>query len=751
MRILYISSSRVPSKDANSVHVMRMCDALSDLGHEVVLLARRTPESSEEAHLRYGTRHGFSIVRLPWPLIRFGGLIYGLRVLLYVCSHRRPSLVLGRNLQGVLAAAALGLPVIYESHAPPSSGGRRRAEQWLCRRQNLRALVVITRALAKRYRDFFPSSHSVRVIVAPDAADLPEVADLASPVDWPGRADALQVGYAGHLYEGRGIDLLVELGRDLPEIDLHLVGGAEDDLARWRAQPLPTNVHFHGFVDPREVPAYLGRCDILVAPYQERVAVRGGGDTSEWMSPMKLFEYMAAGRAIVASRLSAIEEILENGRNALLVAANDLEAWRSALVRLRDDDELRAALESRARGDVEAEYTWVARAQRILEAACRPDPTGGEHAGRVLHILSSSGVGGTEVSTLRLACETRRELQTSFCLLADRGPISEAIEHEGFPLEHVPAGSPGEAIRALPTLLRLLRRSDAQIVHTYGLRAHLLGRAVGRLAGKGCIVGGLRSLTGTSSQGERWLCLDRLTFGLSRGYISNSQAALEQFAEKGYPRERLWCIHNGIDLEHFRPADDQERRAARAQLGVGDGRFVLACVASLRAVKNHRLLLEAIACMECHPLLLLIGEGALRNDLERLVSNHGLADRVRFVGPLVTAELPAHLAAADACVLTSEAEGLPTSLLEAMACGLPVIATNVGGVSELVVNGETGSLVSSGDADGLCRALNELATDPERRRRMGRAGRARAEADFSLRRMADGYVDLYRKLIGGDG
>jgi len=366
---------------------------------------------------------------------------------------------------------------------------------------------------------------------------------------------------------------------------------------------------------------------------------------------------------------------------------------------------------------------------------------------RVLHVLSSSGIGGTEVSTLRLARETQDLLETAFLILASRGPISEAIERAGFPIAHAPATSLVTTLRALPTIVRILRDSNAHIVHTYGLRAHLLGRTLGRLAGKRCIVGGLRSLTGTSSQGEHWLWLDRLTFPLSCGYVSNSDAAIERFAENGYPRARLWRIHNGVDLDLFRPATPDERRAAREGMGIAGDCVVMTCVASLRPVKNHRLLFQAVGKLDDRVLLLLIGDGPLQGDLERDARELGMEDRVRFVGRVTTDELPRVLGASDLCVLTSDSEGLPTSLLEAMACGLPVVAASVGGIPELVINGETGLLVPPGDVEALTEAIRAVEADDRLRERMGRAGRERAEKAFGLRRMADAYVEVYRKLV----
>lgn len=178
----------------------------------------------------------------------------------------------------------------------------------------------------------------------------------------------LKVGYTGHLYEGRGIDLLIDLARQCEWLDMHIVGGEPKDVEHWKSvSDGLSNVTLHGYVAPTETKRYREMCDVLVAPYQDVVKVAGNiVDTSRWMSPLKIFEYMASRRAIVCSDLPVLREVLTHGENALLCRCDDVDEWRAATERLRDDTGFRNSLAEAAYRDYMAKYTWEQRAARLL-------------------------------------------------------------------------------------------------------------------------------------------------------------------------------------------------------------------------------------------------------------------------------------------------------------------------------------------------------------------------------------------------
>jgi glycosyltransferase involved in cell wall biosynthesis len=189
------------------------------------------------------------------------------------------------------------------------------------------------------------------------------------------------------------------------------------------------------------------------------------------------------------------------------------------------------------------------------------------------------------------------------------------------------------------------------------------------------------------------------------------------------------------------------RDRGRALLGADEDDFVIGCAARLSEEKDHAGLLRAfadLAAVEPRAMLACAGDGPLAESLRARTAATGLADRVRWLGTVE--DMPTFYASLDVCVLNSTREGLPLSLLEAMAFGIPVVATDVGGVGELL-QGSAGVLVPPSEPSRLASELASLSSDPTRAQRMGRVGEARVRAEYSVDRMADEYVALYHQLV----
>ena len=214
----------------------------------------------------------------------------------------------------------------------------------------------------------------------------------------------------------------------------------------------------------------------------------------------------------------------------------------------------------------------------------------------------------------------------------------------------------------------------------------------------------------------------------------------------GYPDPPL--IPNGVPTDEYAP-DPDTRAQWRQAHGIEPHATVLVHVGRFAPPKNHALLVEVFAQVRADaPLyLLLVGGGELEDAVREQVAGLGLESRVRFLG--IRADVADILRASNVFVLSSRVEGNPLSVMEAMAAGLPVVSTVVGGVPELVRNGETGLLVPSEDAGALMRAVQALVDDPVRRQAMGAAARRHAVAHFDIRHTVRGYEQLYERLLSG--
>lgn len=366
MKILYVALSYIPARRASSVQVMRMCSAFAAHGHDVTLLAKRGDERTPlDPFAFYGVPATFKLDLLPRPRMRGGGVVYAASVARRMFERRESDLVYSRDLIGAALGTEMRIPTVFEAHGALDTGWKQMLWRRLASRPDFRGLVTISNALARRFERDGLTPESKPVVIAPSAAEA--ITDAARR-----RTDSRpRIGYVGSLYAGRGIDMVLAIARAEPDMQFVLVGGTASDIARVRADSPPPNVELTGFVPPAELPSIYATFDVLLMPYPHS-GVQGPSarlDTAEYCSPMKMFEYMGTGVPIVASDLPVLQEILEPSRNALVVGATDVAAWRDAIRRLVSDGDLGRRLAQQALDDLR-QYTPLNRAARILSALC---------------------------------------------------------------------------------------------------------------------------------------------------------------------------------------------------------------------------------------------------------------------------------------------------------------------------------------------------------------------------------------------
>jgi len=373
MRIVYLSNALIPSRSANSIHVMKMCQALAKDGHDVVLVAQDSnPNESgvENVYDYYSVEPIFAIRKLSKPGIYGGRLIYDMKILLELIT-RGYDLVYSRYLEGCFIATLLGYKTILEAHDPFwKEVGRLRNVMLdkIITSKNLCGVVVITKALRRILIKRSPQK--ITIIVAPDGADLPRTSKAQRLA---GRKGSLQVGYTGHLYKGKGMETIEQLASLLDDVDFHVVGGLEHDIRFWKERISRSNVFFHGFVEPRLISTYINAFDVCLLPIQRTVFAYvknpqesgKGRNIADFTSPLKLFEYMAHGKAIVASDLPVIREVLDKDI-AMLVEPEDIEGWVNAIKALRNKT-LRAEISTKAFRYFNENFSWGQRAKTIID------------------------------------------------------------------------------------------------------------------------------------------------------------------------------------------------------------------------------------------------------------------------------------------------------------------------------------------------------------------------------------------------
>jgi glycosyltransferase involved in cell wall biosynthesis len=364
MKIAAIAGSTVPSDTANSLQVMKACQALAQIGHEVTLLVPGLRNESVDLKQQYGLQtdvpiewlSGSSRRAFTWNAVRRAGALHA-------------ELIYSWFPQSAVFGLLRGLPVVFEIHLQPTGRFGPAWHRAFGRMGGRKRLVSITRALVNILeRDFGMGFSSDEVVIAPNGVDLERFASLPDPAAARRALNLREVPTVmctGHLYAGRGAELFLALAASLPQAQFIWAGGRPEDIERWKSRVQSDNVVFTGFIPNRELPLYQAAADILLMPYSRAIMGSSGSASSAAVaSPMKMFEYMAAGRAIVSSDLPVIREVL-NEKNAVFCRPDEVRDWKLVIEALLDDADRRTVLGSRARHDVQG-YTWVARAQRIL-------------------------------------------------------------------------------------------------------------------------------------------------------------------------------------------------------------------------------------------------------------------------------------------------------------------------------------------------------------------------------------------------
>jgi glycosyltransferase involved in cell wall biosynthesis len=344
---------------------------------------------------------------------------------------------------------------------------------------------------------------------------------------------------------------------------------------------------------------------------------------------------------------------------------------------------------------------------------------------RVAFLVDGFRIGGTELNAVRTAEALDRNRAALTVLgMSREGPLLGRYEAAGIPvvdfwfrgLRHP------DVLPMTGRLARWLRAARIDVLHCHDRYSNIFGALGGRLARVPLVITSRRF----QDYGERRLAIaNRMAYHLSHRVLANSAGVGEMLVAEGVPAHKVAVVPNFLDDSAFDLAPQAET-ALRRELGIDAATLLVGCVARLSRIKGHDTLLRAFAALaaERPAVLVLLGDGEERAALEALAASLGVADRVRFTGMRSNA-VNLHQGL-DVSVLASYAEGFPNAVIEAMAVGVPVVATAVGGVRDAVADGETGYVVPPRDVDALAAALRRLADDAEKRRRYGREGRRRA-------------------------
>ncbi len=380
-------------------------------------------------------------------------------------------------------------------------------------------------------------------------------------------------------------------------------------------------------------------------------------------------------------------------------------------------------------------------------------------------VIGQLHLGGAERQLYELAVHLDRARYVPFvvCLSEVAEPYAGRLGQQGVSVEIIQRSGHNELGR-VQALARVLGRRGADLAHSFLLvaNAYTYGAVkLGRVAGWSRRVPFLASSRVCSPRPGRWaMVVNRRAFRAAAAVVANSRLVAEYTRDMfDVPESSMHVIHNGVDLESFSPskegtegADLPSRNAARRELGAVDQDILIGTLGRLARQKNLELFLEMAAGLNAAApagrrlRFVVAGDGPALPGLRAAAQERGLSESVMFAG--ARHDVARVLTAFDIFVLTSDFEGLPNAVMEAMGAARPVVATRAGGTEEVVQDGVTGYLVAPGDAAGLVERVACLAGDPGLRRRMGKEGRARIAAEFSVQKMVGRTTALYDEVCG---
>jgi glycosyltransferase involved in cell wall biosynthesis len=359
--------------------------------------------------------------------------------------------------------------------------------------------------------------------------------------------------------------------------------------------------------------------------------------------------------------------------------------------------------------------------------------------------------GGSERQMIQMAklLHESGDYEVHIASLTTGGVLRPEVERLQIPIVDFPLTSFYDAnmVRQTRKFVSYVKQHQIKVVHSHDFYSNIFAMSGSTLAGVRGRIASKRETTGTRTPAQA--TVERYAFRLARAVVANAGAVKEQLVAQGVRDDKVIVIHNGIDVRRFHQNGTASEALQRLDMASVQGRPLITMVANFEfRVKDQPMLLRAAQRVKAEipeALFVFAGDGELREEAQQLAEQLGLRESCLFIGRC--ASVPDLLAASEICVLSSQAEGFSNSILEYMAAGRAVVATNVGGASEAIVEGETGHLVHAGDDQAMAQRIISLLRDADKRRAMGLNGRRLVEQRFSTERRLADTSTLYKKFV----
>ena len=762
MKIVYFSNSYIPSEKANSIQVMKMCNAFSESGHDVTLFAKSSGNNNNaditSIQEYYGIKNNFNIFHVSASNFRlFGGLEYSYKAVKTLKnSNINPDIIYGRNLYALIACLKLNKPIVYESHTAPVSG-KKQLECYLFSKPQFKRLIVINKSLYNYYFKNFDifKKYPNKILLAADGADiessyLKETKGIEKPL----------IGYAGSLYPGKGIETIIKIAKLMPELNFAIAGGSPAQIAQLQKNNKLNNLIFKGFLKPSEIPQFLSQCNILLAPFSNEVYSENFKkiNYSDWMSPLKIFEYMASKKPIIASNLPAIKEILEDKKTALLIDYNNISEWKNSIIKILCKPDLAKKLSNSAFELLKNNYSWELRAERVLKNISSKTLSNtviakSNNKPIVLHIIGDLNVGGTERNLLKIIPKLNNQfIEHRVLTLFEPGILAEDFIKVGIKVES--AFIPRNIFNIISTnavlkLIKQIRRINPTIIQTWLYHSNNLINLIYpflKRATINCIrhedpnAGSIK--TKISAYLGAYISKIRDNFT-----IYCSETSLKKHVSIGYSNKRVLVVPNGFIIQNI---DKIEAKTyLKIRLNIPDNYKIAINVGRYCPEKDYPTLFQSIKLViEKKPdiVFILCGKGLEMNNSQlcSLPEYSSIKNHLILLGNQYNIEKI--MAGADFLVSSSSSEAFSNVIAESMSVGTPCIATNVGESQNIV--GDTGLIVEPQNPSKLANAIIKMMETADKDLcSLGIKARERISLKYSIEQTLNSYDLVYYILL----